>query len=364
MTNELTPSHDNNPPDGRFLLYREGETQISVRIEGNTVWLTQRLLAELYNVSVKTINEHLINIYDEGELLPEATIRKFRIVQMEGNRQVSRLVEHYSLETILAVGYRVRSPQGTMFRKWATQRLEELLRKGFTMDDQRLKDGRTGGDHYFEELLERIRDIRASERMFYQKITDIYTTSIDYDPRSDETVEFFKNVQNKLHWAIHGHTAAEILYERIDAEKQNMGLTTWRNAPTGPIRKSDVSVAKNVLNEDELRELNRVVTMYLDYAEDQARQHIPMHMRDWTEKLGDFLRFTGRNVLEHAGKISHEMMLQKVHNEYEKYDIERHRLLDSQPSDFDRLVNETQKQSEKRKHLPKKKRQDDETDLH
>ena len=213
-------SQENNPPEGQIILYSEGQSNINVRVEGETVWLTQRLIAELYGVSVKTANEHLINIYEEGELSSEATIRKFRIVQLEGNRSVSRLVDHYSLEVILAVGYRVRSQRGTLFRQWATRRLEELLRKGFTMDDERIKAGRTAGDHYFEELLERIRDIRASERLFYQKITDIYATSIDYDKKSDASQEFFATVQNKLHWAIHEHTAAELIFERIDADKR------------------------------------------------------------------------------------------------------------------------------------------------
>ena len=285
-----------NLPKGQIILYFEGQTNLNVRLEGETVWLTQRLMAELYQVSVKTINEHIVNIYNEDELSSEATIRNFRIVQPEGNRNVSRLVDHYSLETIIAVGYRVRSSLGTAFRQWATSRLEELLRKGFTMDDERIKEGRTAGDHYFEELLERIRDIRASERLFYQKITDIYATSVDYSANATASQDFFAMVQNKLHWAIHGHTAAEVVYERISAEKPNAGLTTWKNAPNGPIRKSDVTVAKNFLNENEFQELNRVVTMYLDYAEDQARLHIPMTMKDWTEKQDDFLKFTRRNV--------------------------------------------------------------------
>jgi len=217
------------------------------------------------------------------------------------------------------------------------------------MDDERIKAGRTAGDHYFEELLERIRDIRASERLFYQKITDIYSTSIDYDSKSEQSQEFFATVQNKLHWAIHGHTAAEVVYERIDADKPNIGLTTWKNAPGGPIRKSDVTVAKNFLDENELRELNRVVTMYLDYAEDQARLHIPMMMADWAEKLDDFLRFTRRNVLTHAGKISHKLMAEKAHREFDKYDQVRRIEADRMPSDFDKFVEETKKQKTTKK---------------
>jgi hypothetical protein len=351
MTNDvITSNQDNNQPKGRIILYSEGQTNINVRLEGETVWLTQRSLSELYQVSVPTINEHLTNIYDEGELSAEATIRKFRIVQVEGNRNVSRLVDHYSLEVILAVGYRVRSPRGTLFRQWATARLEELLRKGFTMDDQRIKEGRTANDGYFEELLERIRDIRASERLFYQKITDIYATSIDYDAKQEITQAFFATVQNKLHWAIHGHTAAEIVYERIDADKPNIGLTTWKNAPEGPVRKKDVTVAKNFLSEEEIRELNRVVTMYLDYAEDQARSHIPMYMKDWVEKLDDFLRFTNRNVLSHSGKVSQKMMEQKAHQEFKTYDQKRRNEADKTLSDFDKLVEETKKST-----TPKKK---------
>jgi len=222
---ELIPASGDQPPAGQILMYRDGSTQLQVRLDGQTVWLTQRLIADLFQVSVKTANEHLVNIYDEGELDPQATIRKFRIVQTEGKREVSRLVDHYSLEAILAVGYRVRSARGTAFRQWATARLNELLVKGFTLDDERIKAGRTLGDDYFDELLARIRDIRSSERMFYQKITDIYATSIDYDADSEMTKTFFQTVQNKMHWAAHGHTAAEIERLRADARQPHMGLT-------------------------------------------------------------------------------------------------------------------------------------------
>ena len=354
MTNENTPNQESNPPGGQIILYSEGQTNINVRIEGETVWLTQKHMSELYQVSVPTINHHLSGIYEEGELSPDRTIRKYLIVQLEGKREVSRLVDHYSLEAILAVGYRVRSQRGTIFRQWATQRLEELLRKGFTMDDERIKAGRTAGDHYFEELLERIRDIRSSERLFYQKITDIYSTSIDYDPKSEVSREFFATVQNKLHWAIHGHTAAEVVYERIDADKPNIGLTTWKNAPEGPIRKSDVTIAKNFLDENELRELNRVVSMYLDHAEDQARLHIQMTMQDWAEILNGFLRFTRRNVLTHAGTISHKLMEEKAHREFTKFDENRRLEADRTPSDFDKFVEETKKQTPPKK-KPRKK---------
>ncbi len=350
MANEIVPS----PPEGQLLIYQDGALQVQVRIAGQTVWLTQRLMAELYQVSVKTVNEHLVNIYAEQELDSSATIRKFRIVQTEGTRQVSRMVDHYNLDAILAVGYRVRSARGTAFRQWATARLSELLVKGFTLDDDRLKEGRTLGDAYFDELLERIRDIRASERLFYQKITDIYATSIDYDPKAEITQTFYATVQNKLHWAIHGHTAAEIVYHRSDAKKPHMGLTTWKNAPHGPIRKTDVTVAKNYLTEEEIRELNRIVTMYLDYAEDQARRRKPMHMKDWVVKLDAFLAFNERNILTHAGMISHTLAEEHAHAQFDKYEAKRRKLEAAAPSsDFDRFVEKTRQLTEQeKKELP------------
>jgi len=350
MANEIVP----NPPEGQLLIYQDGALQVQVRIDGQTVWLTQRLMAELYQVSVKTVNEHLVNIYAEQELDSSATIRKFRIVQTEGARQVSRMVDHYNLDAILAVGYRVRSARGTAFRQWATARLSELLVKGFTLDDVRLKEGRTLGESYFDELLERIRDIRASERLFYQKITDIYATSIDYDPQAEITQMFYATVQNKLHWAIHGHTAAEIVYHRADANKPRMGLTTWKNAPYGPIRKTDVTVAKNYLTEEEIRELNRIVTMYLDYAEDQARRRKPMYMKDWVKKLDAFLRFNERNIMTHAGMISRTLAEEHAHVQFDKYEAERRKLEATAPSsDFDRFVEKTrQLTGQEKKELP------------
>ncbi|HQG60034.1 MAG TPA: virulence RhuM family protein [Caldisericia bacterium] len=339
MTNKMVP-----PPEGQLLIYHDGALNVQVRIDGQTVWLTQRGMAELYQVTTKTINEHLVNIYIEYELNPAATIRKFRIVQTEGERQVSRIVEHYNLDAILAVGYRVRSARGTAFRQWATARLSELLVKGFTLDDERIKAGRTLGNEYFDELLERIRDIRSSERVFYQKITDIYATSIDYDPKAEITKTFYATVQNKLHWAIHGHTASEIVLRRANASKPNMGLTTWKNAPEGRIRKTDVVVAKNYLTQEELQELNRIVSMYLDYAEDQARRKKPMHMADWTKKLDAFLEFNERNILENAGNISHQLAEEHARAEFDKYDAERRRLeAESPQSDFDMMVEETKK---------------------
>ena len=337
MANELVPT----PPEGQLLIYQDGTLQVQVRIDGQTVWLSQRLIAELYQVTVPTVNEHLANIYAEREQDPGATIRKFRIVQIEGERRVSRLIDHYNLDVILAVGYRIRSSRGTAFRQWATARLSELLVKGFTLDDERIKAGRTLGDDYFEELLERIHDIRSSERMFYQKVTDIYATSIDYDPQSEITQTFYATVQNKLHWAIHGHTAAEIIQQRACAAKPHMGLTTWKNAPTGPVRKADVTIAKNYLTRRELDELNRVVSMYLDFAEDQARRKKPMHMADWVTKLDAFLQFNERNILTHAGKISHELAQEHALREFGKYEAERRQIEATTPtSDFDKIVDQ------------------------
>ncbi|MFN0314295.1 MAG: virulence RhuM family protein, partial [Burkholderiales bacterium] len=284
-----------------------------------TVWLTQKLIAELYGVTVPNVNQHLKAIYEEGELPPDRTIKHYLIVQREGTRDVSRNVEHYSLEAILAVGYRVRSARGTAFRQWATARLAELLVKGFTMDDERIKAGRTLGADYFDELLARIRDIRSSERMFYQKILDIYATSIDYDPRAEASSLFFQTVQNKMHWAAHGHTGAEVVAARADADKPHMGLTAWKNAPAGPVRKPDVSIAKNYLDEEELDVLNRIVSLYLEYAELQAKSKRPMHMADWITKLEDFLKSSDRPILTHTGKVSHETARLKAEFEFEKY---------------------------------------------
>lgn len=338
------PAPADQPPEGQLLIYRDGATQLQVRLDGQTVWLPQKLIAELFQVSVKTANEHLINIYAERELDPLATIRKFRIVQTEGRRQISRLIDHYNLDAILAVGYRVRSPRGTQFRQWATARLAELLVKGFTLDDERIKAGKTLGGDYFEELLARIRDIRASERMFYQKITDIYATSIDYDADAAMTKTFFQTVQNKTHWAAHGHTAAEIVRLRADAGRPHMGLTSWRNAPAGPIRKSDVSIAKNYLNHDEMDALNRIVSAYLEFAELQARNRRPMHMTEWIDKLDDFLKLSERDVLTKAGKISHKVAEEHAHAEFTRFELDRRRLEAAAPtSDFDKAVEGIQK---------------------
>jgi len=340
-------ARDLTPTSSSLILYQteDGGTRVQVRLYERTVWMTQRAMAELYEVTVPTVNAHLSNLYEEREIASEATIRQFLIVQPEGARQVSRLIDHYNLQAILAVGYRVRSLRGTQFRRWATTQLQELLVKGFVLDDARLKEGRALGDEYFDELLERIRDIRASERLFYQKITDIYAQcSIDYDKESEVTKRFYATVQNKLHWAIHHHTAAEIIQERARADKPNMGLMTWKNAPHGAIRRADVSVAKNYLTEDEIRELNRIVTMYLGYAEDQAMRKRPMTMRQWEEKLDAFLAFNERDVLRHAGQISAEVAKRLAEAEFEKYQSQvRAREAMEPTSDFDRLVDESKR---------------------
>jgi hypothetical protein len=338
---DLTPPTP--PPSGQLLIYREGAVNLHVRLDGQTVWLSQRQIADLYQTTVANINQHLASIYEDNELLPEATIKRYLIVQVEGTRQVRRLVDHYNLDAVLAVGYRVRSSRGTQFRQWATQQLSQLLTKGFVLDDERIKAGRTIGQDYFDELLARIRDIRASERLFYQKVTDLYATSIDYSASADVSRAFFSAVQNKLHWAIHGHTAAEIIYHRADAAKPQMGLTSWKLAPDGPVRRGDVEIAKNYLTEPEIAELNRIVSMYLDYAEDQARKKKPMHMNDWAEKLDAFLQFNERNILTHAGKISHELAIEHAHGEFERYEARRLDQESRRQSDFDKLVDESRR---------------------
>lgn len=301
---------------GDFILYQteDGETRIEVRMEHETLWLTQRDMAELFQTTVPNVNQHLSTIYDEGELERAATIKRYLIVQTEGSREVSRVVDHYNLDVIISVGYRVRSHRGTQFRIWATERLREYLIKGFAMDDQRFK--RAGGGNYFEELLARIRDIRSSERVFWRKVLDIYATSIDYDPKVESSLLFFKTVQNKLHWAAHGHTAAEVIHRRADATQPNMGLTAW---PAGRPRKADVSIAKNYLSHEEIDVLNRVVTAYLEFAELQALHRKPMTMADWITKLDDFLRLSDRQILTHAGTISHEAAKEKAESEFSHF---------------------------------------------
>ena len=315
-----------------ILIYQteDGQTRIDVWLDGKTVWLTQAGMTELYQTSKQNISLHVRNILAEGELDRGATVKQYLTVQTEGTRQVKREIDYYNLDMILAVGYRVRSHRGTQFRRWATERLSEYLVKGFVMDDQRLKDGRTLGADYFDELLERIRDIRASEKRFYHKIKDIYSLAIDYDPRAEITQQFFATVQNKLHWAITGHTTAELIEARADAAKPNMGLTTWKGAK---VRRADVGVAKNYLSEEELHALNRIVTMYLDYAEDQAERHQPMTMQAWAEKLDAFLQFNGRAVLQDAGKVSKQIAEALALQEYEKFNAARLQAEDKRADD-------------------------------
>lgn len=327
-----------------LLLYQteDGRTRIQCRFEGETVWLTQALMAQLFDIGVGTVNHHLKEIYAEGELSQEATIRSHRIVRTEGNRSVSREIEHYNLDAILAVGFRVRSQRGTQFRQWAIARLSELLVKGFTMDDERLKNPPGPGHRdYFDELLERIRDIRASERRFYQKVLDIYATSVDYRPDAEKSQQFFAMVQNKMHWAAHGHTAAEILYERADAEKPFMGMQTTR--PGGVVRKADAAIAKNYLTEPELQILHRIVNLYIEYAELQALERRPMTMQDWITKLDEFLKVSGRALLDHAGTVSAEAARAKAEREYDRY----HALEDGKPRAIDAAFEQVAKQLKK-----------------
>ena len=309
------------PINSDLILYQteDGKTRIEVHLQDETVWLSQKLMAELFQKDVRTINEHIKNIFKEGELAPESVIRKFRITAADGK---SYDTAHYNLDVIISVGYRVKSHCGTQFRIWATQRLREYIVKGFTMDDERLKEGKNIGSDYFDELLERIRDIRSSEKRFYQKIRDIYKLAVDYDPNSEETLEFFRIVQNKLHFAISGKTAAEIISGRADSSKPNMGLTSWKGAK---VRKGDVTIAKNYLNHDEIEQLNRIVEMYLNYAEDQAKRRRRVFMRDWREKLDAFLHFNERDILTNAGKVAMDIvdkLARKQHEAFNHYRLE------------------------------------------
>lgn len=296
----------------------DGKSRIQVRLEDGTVWLSQKLIAELFQVAVHTVNEHIKNIYAEGEVPTEATIRNFRIVQKEGLREVARDVEFYNLDLIMAVGFRVRSERGTQFRRWATEKLKEYIVKGFVIDNERLKE--PGGLDYFDDLLEQIRDIRASEKRFYQKIRDIYKLAIDYRPDAEETHEFFQIVQNKLHWAVAGHTAAEIIHGRASANKPNMGLTSWKGSK---VRRGDVTVAKNYLTGEEITQLNKIVNMYLDYAEEQARRRKVLYMKDWRDKLDAFLKFHEHEILKDAGRVSMEVAQNLALEEYDKFNSHR-----------------------------------------
>lgn len=318
-----------------FLIFtnQAGESTIEVRVEGETVWLTQKLMAVLFEVSVPTINEHLGNLYAQGEIGKDSTIRNFRTVQTEGTREVSRKLDFYNLDAIISVGFRVNSARAIQFRQWAAGVLRDFAIHGYVLDRERLKNGTFFSKDYFDNLLAEIREIRASERRFYQKITDIYATAMDYSADAETTKTFFATVQNQLHFAIHGHTAAELILKRADSTKDRMGLSTWKNAPDGKILKPDVSVAKNYLTKKELNALDRIVGMYLDYAEDQAERKIPMTMEDWANKLNAFLRFNERDILRHPGKVTQEIAKAFAESEFEKYRIVQDRLFES---DFDR----------------------------
>jgi len=317
-----------------FLIFtsRAGENGIEVRVEGETVWLTQKLIAELFDVDVRTISEHLNNIFNSRELDKDSVIRKFRNTATDGKEY---LTNFYNLDAIISVGYRVNSLRATQFRQWATGILRDYSIRGYVLDKERLKNGSFFSKEYYENLLAEIREIRASERKFYQKITDIYATAMDYRADAEITEKFFAAVQNKLHFAIHGHTAAELIMKRADSSKENMGLTSWKNAPDGKILKPDVSVAKNYLSAKELKSLDRFVTMYLDYAEDQAERGIPMTMEDWANKLNAFLQFNERDILENPGKVSQAIAKSFAESEFEKYRIVQDRLFES---DFDKVV--------------------------
>lgn len=331
-------ANDNTPRHNEIIFYAtpEGNIKIEVFFNDETFWLNQKKMAELFGVDIRTVNEHLQNIYKTNELDREATIRKIRIVQKEGNRDVARDVDFYNLDAIIAVGYRVNSFQATQFRIWATKTLREFIIKGFILDDERLKQGNRFGKDYFDELLDRTREIRASERRFYLKITDIYEQcSIDYNKDAEITQMFFKTVQNKLHFAISGKTAAQIIAERARADQPNMGSQTWKNAPRGKVLKGDIGIAKNYLIEKEIKELERVVAMYLDFAELQASRQIPMKMADWVVRLDAFLQFNEYEILKDAGKVSHEVAVELAEKEYEKFRVIQDQHFES---DFDREV--------------------------
>ena len=313
---------------------------IEVRYEDETIWLTQKMMATLFDVTPSTISEHLKNIFASGELDEKATLRKFRIVQTEGTRQVNRDVDHYNLDAVISVGYRVNSIRATQFRRWATQVLKQFAIRGYVIDKKRMENGTALGEDYFERLLEEIREIRLSERRFYQKITDIYATSIDYDAKAPTSQKFFATVQNKMHYAVTGHTAGELIAARADSDKPHMGLTSWEGSPDGKILRTDVGVAKNYLTKEELESLGRIVSAFLDFAEDFAKRRIPMTMEDWSGKLDSYLQLTGREVLQNAGSVSRKDAVRRAESEFEKYRIVQDRLYES---DFDKLVEETEK---------------------
>ena len=324
-----------------FLMFtaQAGENSIEARYEDETIWLSQKLMGELFQVETNTINYHLKEIYKSGEADENRTIRNFRIVQTEGKRQVERNVEFYNLDAIISVGYRVNSVRATQFRQWATKVLKDFAIKGFVLDKKRLENGSYLNENYFEELLAEIREIRLSERKFYQKVTDIYATSLDYNKDAVSTKAFFAKVQNKLHFAIHGQTASELIYKRVDSSKDKMGLTSWKNAPEGKIIKTDVAIAKNYLNKEELESLGKIVNAFLDLAEERAKRKIPMTMQDWATRIDQFLTFDEREILQDGGKISAEIAKEKAETEFEKYRIIQDRLFES---DFDKEIKRLQ----------------------
>ena len=341
---------DKEPKKSEMILYKteDGEIKLEVRLERENMWLTQDQLAELFDKGRTTITEHIQNIFKEGELDEKAVCREFRRTGSDGK---DYLVKYYNLDVIISVGYRVKSLRGTQFRIWATQRLKEYIVKGFVMDDERLKEGVNIGSDYFDEILERIRDIRSSEKRFYQKIRDIYKLAVDYDPKAEETLEFFRIVQNKLHFAISGKTAAELIVERADASKPNMGLTSWKGSK---VRPTDVTIAKNYLNTQEMEGLNRIVTMYLDYAEDQAKRHKQIFMRDWRQKLDAFLKFNERDILNNAGKVAKEVADNLALEQYERFNTKRLKKeakveMLADDAEFKKIEEKIKKSSKKRK---------------
>lgn len=317
--------------------FQEKEKGIQIRYENENLWMTQKAMAELFDTGIDNINVHLKNIYDSNELDKDSTIEENSIVQKEGNRQVKRSVKFYNLDVVISVGYRINSFRATQFRRWATNILKTFTIQGYVLDKERMKNGSFIDKDYFEKLLEEIREIRLSERRFYQKVTDIYATSIDYDPKSPISINFFKKVQNKMHYAVSHQTAAEIIYDRADSAKDNMGLTSWKKSPNGKIMKSDVVIAKNYLSQDEIRDLEGIVSAFLEIAENRARRHIPMTMEDWATRIDKFLLADDRDILRDAGKISYEIACDKALTEFEKYRIKQDKLY---KSDFDLLIEE------------------------
>ena len=320
------------------------QDSVEMRYEDENIWLTQKMMATLYDVDVRTINEHIKKIYLDSELEEDSTIRNFRIVQTEGSRQVTRDTKHYNLQMIIAVGFKVNNERAVQFRKWANNIVKDYTIKGWVMDDERLKRGTYLTEKYFDEQLERIREIRASERKFYQKITDLYATAIDYDKNSATTKRFYATVQNKMHYAVHGHTASELIVERADHTKEHMGLTTWADAPDGKIKKSDVTIAKNYLSQDEMKQLNRMVTAYLDFAENMTLMHIPLTMEDWEKRLNSFIEMFDYGILQDAGKVSAEIAKLHAETEFEKYRVVQDRLF---MSDFDKYMLELEENAKK-----------------